>query len=237
MLSEETLSANEEDTDAEIIWAKIDISKRNPIFICSFYRPPNNLLQPLVKLHESLNELLNSNVSHPCIILAGDFNLPSIYWSDGSGQLQSNPLYGHEINSLFLDVINDCSLEQFVTSPNRGNYTLDLTFLSQSIISDTSIVPGMSDHEAVLFTIHLKAKILHTKLDHKIFLYHKGHINGVKADMVKLKDMFMSNNSHSRTVQDNWNLFKSSLLDSVSKHVPQKSIKSRRVIYPGSIMR
>ena len=45
--------------------------------------------------------------------------------------------------------------------------------------------------------------------------------------MVKLKDMFMSSNSHSRTVQDNWNLFKSSLLDSVSKHVPQKSIKSR----------
>ena len=86
----------------------------------------------------------------------------------------------------------------------------------------------MSDHEAVLFTIHLKAKILHTKLDHKIFLYHKGNINGVKADMVKLKDMFMSNNSRCRTVQDNWNLFKSSLLDSVSKHVPQKSIKSRR---------
>ena len=65
------------DTDAEIIWAKIDISKRNPIFICSFYRPPNNLLQPLIKQHKSLSELLNSNVSLPCIILAGDFNLPS----------------------------------------------------------------------------------------------------------------------------------------------------------------
>ena len=153
--------------------------------------------------------------------------LPSIYWSDGSGQLQSNPVYGHETNSLFLDVINDCCLEQFVTSPTRGSNTLDLTFSSQSIISDTSIVPGMSDHEAVLFTIHLKAKILHTKLNHNIFLFHKGNINGVKVDIVKLTDMFMSNNSHSRTVQDNWNLFKSSLLDSVSKHVPQKSIKSR----------
>ena len=93
----------------------------------------------------------------------------------------------------------------------------------------------MSDHEAVLFTIHLKAKILHTKLDHKIFLYHKGNINGVKADMVKLKDMFMSNNSRSRTVQDNWNLFKSSLLDSVSKHVHRNPSNSG-VIYPGSIM-
>ena len=132
-----------------------------------FIDPLTIYLQPLVKLHESLSKLLNSNVSLPCIILAGDFNLPSIYWSNGSGQLQSNPVYGHEINSLFLDVINDCSLEQFVTSPTRGNNTLDLTFSSQSIISDTSIVPGMSDHEAVLFTIHLKAKIPHTKLDHK----------------------------------------------------------------------
>ena len=48
------------DTDAKIIGARIDISKRNPFFICSFYRPPHNLLQPLVKLHESLSELLNS---------------------------------------------------------------------------------------------------------------------------------------------------------------------------------
>ena len=47
------------------------------------------------------------------------------------------------------------------TTNYRGNNT-DLTFSSQSIISDTSIVPGMSDHEAVLFTIHLKAKILHS---------------------------------------------------------------------------
>ena len=49
----------------------------------------------------------------------------------------------------YIDVIHDCSLEQFITSPTRGSNTLDLTFSSQSIISDTSIVPGMSDHEAV----------------------------------------------------------------------------------------
>ena len=225
------------DTVAEIIWAKIDILKRNPILICSFYRPPNNLLQPFVKLHESLSELLNSNVSLPCIILAGDFNLPSIYWSDGSGQLQSNPVYGHEINFLFRDVINDCSLEQCVTSPTRGSNTLDLTFSSQSIISDTSIVPGMSDHEAVLFTIHLKAKILHTKLDQKIFLYHKGNINGVKADMVKVKDMFMSNNSCSIELFKTTGIFSSYLCLIVSVNMSHKNPSNPSVIYPGSIMR
>ena len=72
--------------------------------------------------------------------LAGDF---SIYWSDMSIQLQSNSVYGHEINSLFLDIINDYNIKQFLTHPTRGNNTLDLTISSQPIISDTSIVPGM----------------------------------------------------------------------------------------------
>ena len=128
------------DTDAEIVWAKIDVPKENPILICSFCRPPNNLLQPLIQLQESLDKILNSVVSPPYLILVGDFNLPSIYWSEGSGQLQPNPIYGHEINSLFVDVISDCSLKQFVTSPTRRNNILDLTFSSQPIISDVSIV-------------------------------------------------------------------------------------------------
>ena len=115
-------------------------------------------------------------MSLPCIILAGDFNLPSIYWSEGSGQLQPNTFYRHEINSLFLDVINDCSLEQFVTSPTRGNNILGLTFSSQPIISDTYIVSGMSDHEAVLFIIHPKAKISIPNLTTEYSYITKGNI-------------------------------------------------------------
>ena len=45
--------------------------------------------------------------------------------------------------------------------------------------------------------------------------------------MAKLKGVFMSGNPHFRTVEDNWNLFKPALLNSVSEHIPQKSIKSR----------
>ena len=48
-----------------------------------------------------------------------------------------------------LSVSTISSLDTDVTSPTRGNNTLDLTFSSQPIISHTSIVPGMSDHEAI----------------------------------------------------------------------------------------
>ena len=46
----------------------------------------------------------------------GDFNFPCIVWSDGSGQLNPCPAYGTELNSLFLDVINDAGFEKLVTS-------------------------------------------------------------------------------------------------------------------------
>ena len=43
--------------------------------------------------------------------------------------------------------------------------------------------------------------------------------------MVKLKGVFMSGNPLLRTAEESWNLFKSALLNSVSEHIPQKSIK------------
>ena len=33
--------------------------------------------------------------------------------------LEQNPVYGFELNYLFLDIIRDSSLEQFVTDPTR----------------------------------------------------------------------------------------------------------------------
>ena len=144
-------------------------------------------MQPLIQLQESLSSLLDTSTLLPNIILAGDFNFPDIHWIDGGGQLQPNPAYGHEINSLFLDIINDYSLEQFVTFPTRGNNILDLVFSSQPIISQISIVPGMSDHEATLFSINSGANICHTNLVHKIFLYHRGNIDGIKVDMINFQ--------------------------------------------------
>ena len=55
----------------------------------------------------------------------GDFNFPSIQWSDGHGVLNHNPTYGSELNNLFLTTMNDIGLEQFVNTPTRLNNILD----------------------------------------------------------------------------------------------------------------
>jgi len=71
--------------DAELICVKLTFVKEDPIYICSYYRPPIGMLQSLLELHESQNKLTNNSISFPNIILAEDFNLPGVVWPKGSG--------------------------------------------------------------------------------------------------------------------------------------------------------
>ena len=97
-------------------------------------------------------KLLNRESSFPVVLVAGDFNLPDIVWVDGSGVAKPNPTYGCELNNLFLDKINDNNLEQFAYKPTRNKNILDLVFSSYpALVSDISVIPRISDHNAVLF--------------------------------------------------------------------------------------
>ena len=51
--------------------------------MCSFYRPPNNNVIPIATLNKSLSDIFrDETLQSPQIIVAGDFNLPSISWID-----------------------------------------------------------------------------------------------------------------------------------------------------------
>ena len=72
-----------------------------------------------------------------------------------SSEINSSLAYGLQTNQMFLDSINDNGLEQLVLEPTRGKNVLDLIFCSHPhIISDINIIPGMSDHEAILFNLN-----------------------------------------------------------------------------------
>ena len=74
------------------------------------------------------------------------------------------PTYGTKLNNLFVDIINDAGLEQFVTFPTRQENVLDLVFSTYSNISDISTIPGMSDHEAVVFCVDKTNMTTYNKL-------------------------------------------------------------------------
>ena len=91
------------------------------------------------------------------IVIASDFNFPSIIWEDGVGSVERNPAYGREINNKFLDTINEFGLEQQVRECTRGSHILDIVLSSQPhTIKYVTVTPGMSDHEAVIFEALIK---------------------------------------------------------------------------------
>ena len=84
----------------------------------------------------------------------------------------------------------------------------------------------MSDHCAVSYEVDLSIK-RQKKPDRYVYRYKKGNIEGVKSDKSKFSETFLSEDPYSRTVDDNWNLFKTSLKQSMDTHIPQKKITSR----------
>ena len=69
------------DTDCEIILAGLHFSGSKPLYLASFYKPPNTTSQPLEALASSYNKLITLHKrSSPNIIIGGDFNLPGIDW-------------------------------------------------------------------------------------------------------------------------------------------------------------
>ena len=70
-------------TDCEVIWAKLLLPKGKALYICSFYRPPDSNIYPIIQLNESFSKLLNRESSFPMILVAGDFKFLDIVWMDG----------------------------------------------------------------------------------------------------------------------------------------------------------
>ena len=127
------------------------------------------------------------------------------------------PTYGTELNTLFLDVINDVGFEQLVTSPTRNNHVLDLVFSTHSTIIDLNIVPGMSDHEAITFHVDTHSRINYSKTEHKVALYHKANLENIKRDLLEFQAMFFENDPYSKSVEQNWTDFKKVINDTIIK--------------------
>ena len=156
--------------------------------------------------------------------MMGDFNLPSISWTDVGGQVTSPLTYGLEVNNTFLDIVNDFGIEQFVNSPTRQSNTLDLVFLTYQNITDVIVTPGMSDHEAITLCINSACKFTQNKTEYKSPLYYKANILNIKSDLMEFQNTFIMSDPLSRSVEQNWLRFKAAISETISKHVPHKTV-------------
>ena len=112
--------------------------------------------------------------------------------------------------------------------PTRNDHIFDLVLTTQpEMLKDVSIVPGMSDHEAITFSLsHSSSQV--SKPAHKVYLFHKGNIEAIKEEITSFQESFINSDPYNKSVEENWLLFKSFILQAIHSHIPQKSVKQRK---------
>ena len=132
--------------------------------------------------------------------------------------------YGHELNSLFVETVNDYGFEQLLNVPTRGNHILNLVLsIHPDMISQVDIVPEISDQEAITFQLdQLSNRSLERKLQ-KVYQYHKAiNISKITEKMKIFTTSFLANNLYSQSVEDKWVLFRDTVLNIVGKSTLEK---------------
>jgi hypothetical protein len=84
----------------------------------------------------------------------------------------------------------------------------------------------MSDHNVVITDINIKAKIC-KKQPRNVYIYKNVDMDGLRNDHSQTFTDHL-NDKTNHTVEENWNFFKTTILSSVKKYVPQKTISRKQ---------
>lgn len=202
------------ESNHEILCLKIVLPTSTTILI-SCYRAPD--------CDTSFTNELNSIVSHLTtrfpranLVLCGDFNFPDIDWENCTATSRAS--------KDFLEIVLMYSLSQVVTRPTRSTNILDLVLSTKKeLINSLQYVKGVSDHNILFFNIaiELPARQPSTKY---IRDYNKANFPEINN---QLESFFVDFHqlASSRTVEQNWLLYKHKLLSLIDAYVPLVRIR------------
>jgi hypothetical protein len=183
------------------------------------YRAPDEGLEILEKLERFCGQSGNINSA---IVIGGDFNLPSIDWE--RNELIDRPQYGLTINQKMLDIANDFGLTQVVQEPTRDSNILDIFLIRPiDIWYDTGVVPGISDHGAVIFD--MACQMAPPDETREIVLYNKADTLTIRTALQNEFASFRVENI-GKDVETMWDSFKNLCLQVVDTYVPKKTLKN-----------
>nr|GFB50161.1 hypothetical protein [Tanacetum cinerariifolium] len=200
----------ESDSSVESLWIRLLGSKSN-VIVGACYRPPDQKPEGDLEMRKQIREVSTRDR----VVVMGDFNYPHIDWV--------NSCSGHERETGFLDMLNDCALEQLVTEPTRGQVTLDLILCgTQDLVREVNVTEplGNSDHAAICFAMHVGGRVP-SKSDTKTLDFRR-------ADFPKMRRLVKKKLKGKSA----WRLFKTTVIEAQRECIPQRrkgSTKSRRV--------
>ena len=138
--------------------------------------------------------------------------------------------YSDSVTQLYLDLPQDLGLIQTVQDPTRGNNIFDLFFTNNiNLITKTSVISGVSDHQAV--TIESKLFIKHKKPSRRVIqLWEKVDQTKIKLD-AKNFNYLLKYTHNKQDPNDMWLCIKSNILTIIEDNVPTK-MSSTKVYQP-----
>jgi hypothetical protein len=215
---------DELESDAEMLWVRINIVGSKTLYVSAFYRPQE---QDQVS-HESFKSSLSRIVGYPNahVWIAGDLNFPGIDWS--SKTLKPSCRYP-ALHQDLIDSLDDYGFHQLVSEPTRGQNTLDLFITNNpTLINKVMVIPGISDHHGVLVEGNL-TPITNHQQQRQVPLYKKANWDKLKEHVNHFgKNLDKTDNTTSIDLL--WLNFKTMLEAGIKKYIPHKTAKKKNSI-------
>ena len=209
------------ENSAECVWAKIVVRGQEPILAGCFYR--TNREHTTAQIEEPEKTLMhvqdnqNPNGKYT-VLLGGDFNVPYIDWETLtiSSECDNRKMYDK-----LLDVIDENEMQQLQHQPTCCGSVLDLFFSNKpSLIKDITVIPGISDHDAVVVDTVFTIK-LNRKLPRHIRQWSKTDWDKVREEVTQYRDSYFHKAS-SQPVEDNYKSFQDFIKELIDTYVPSK---------------
>ena len=207
----------------EQLWVKIPLLGPDRLLIGGLYRSPSgDGTKSVEMLADLLKEVTSAGFSH--IVIAGDFNMPTIDWSRG---LSTAP--ASHCSHMFIDVVQDCFLEQHILQPTRYRlgeepHTLDLVFSNEDgMIRNIMYHPGLGKSDHVIITFDLEC-YTHRNTSMRAQNLHKTNFSLLNT-LAKSADW---EGDVDKSMQERYDHFKRTLHELTSRCAPPASTKAAK---------
>ena len=211
--------------DGEVLWIEILLQNKNKMYAGSYYRPPDQSTDRIEALNDSLNIIMEKTRNNPSstILLGGDFNARDIDWETLSIDANSDKKLLH---ARLLEILDEHHLTQHQLEPTREGKVLDLFCTNKpSLVKSMHTIPGISDHDIPTADCTISPHY-NKKMPRTVFNYKKADWEKIKANAKDFTSKFLTDYLNN-TVEENWNSFKSFILQQMSKHIPSRQTSSR----------
>ena len=205
-------------TDCEVLWIKLELVGRKPLFIAAYYRPKEGDALSTEEFQKSI-EMVSQQKGD--IWILGDLNYPKLEWDEDDVPFIKPGCSHTKLYDSFIETMCDHSLSQMVREPTRSGNILDLFLTTYpTLVNSVSIIPGLSDHNIVKCIDDTKPKLTR-KAPRKAHLYRKANWEDFRTHMQFFCDDFMY-------FEQLWCDFKEALNGGINKFIPSRLVGRKR---------